>query len=78
MLKVDGSIPRITGEEANDTITKKWQIYKSPHLSIFENGWWCLNFIFSCSISQYGFSLRHSSLSDQPPRRLWDEPAQLI
>ncbi len=50
----------------------------SPTYSvILKDDLWGLNFVLLSSISHYVLSLLHSSPREQPPRRLWDEPASV-
>ena len=52
--------------------------FKLTYMVFLKDDLWSLNFVLLCSISQYGLSLLHLPLREQPPRRLWDEPASVI
>lgn len=54
------------------------KVLRKAHLKVFEDDRWSLHFVFPGSLSQDGLGLLHSSLSEQPARRLWDKPAQSI
>lgn len=46
------------------------------YLSFCKNRLWYVDFITLCSVFHYGLCLLHSSLRQQPSRRLWDQPGE--
>lgn len=51
-------------------------IPKKSYRRLFKYNRWRLNFVFPCSFSHNGVCFLHSTLGDEPARRLRDEPAE--